>query len=38
VIATGSPRQLRVYAVRRIERAETRAARAWWQEVAGAVA
>jgi cell volume regulation protein A len=38
VVATGSPRQLRAYAVRRIERAETRPARAWWQEVAGAVA
>ncbi|MFY9487796.1 MAG: potassium/proton antiporter [Solirubrobacterales bacterium] len=38
VVATGSPRQLRAYAVRRIERAQTRAARAWWQEVAGAVA
>jgi cell volume regulation protein A len=38
VVATGSPRQLRVYAVRRIERANSRAERAWWQEVAGAVA
>jgi cell volume regulation protein A len=38
VVATGSPRQLRAYAVRRIERADSRAARAWWQEVAGAVA
>ncbi len=38
VVAVGNPRQLRVYAVRRIERAETLPARAWWQEVAGAVA
>ncbi len=38
VVATGSPRQLRGYAVRRIESAKSRAERAWWQEVAGAVA
>lgn len=38
VVATGGPRQLRTYAVRRIERAPTHAARAWWQEVAGAMA
>lgn len=38
ILATGSPQQLREYAVRRIERAETRSERAWWQEVAGAVA
>lgn len=38
ILATGSPQQLRVYAVRRIERSETRSERAWWQEVAGAVA
>lgn len=38
VVAVGGQRQLRVYAVRRIEGAKTRPARAWWQEVAGAVA
>lgn len=38
ILATGSPQQLRVYAVRRIERSESRSERAWWQEVAGAVA
>lgn len=38
IVATGSPRQLRVYAVRRIEGSKTRPERAWWQEVAGAVA
>lgn len=38
ILAAGSPQQLRVYAVRRIERAESRSERAWWQEVAGAVA
>lgn len=38
IVATGSPRQLRVYAVRRIERSKTRSERSWWQEVAGAVA
>ncbi|MGB1583163.1 MAG: potassium/proton antiporter, partial [Solirubrobacterales bacterium] len=37
VVATGSPQQLRLYAVRRIERSESRSERAWWQEVAGAV-
>lgn len=38
VCATGSPRQIRGYAVRRIERAKSLSERAWWQEVAGAVA
>lgn len=38
ICATGSPRQIRGYAVRRIERAQTLPGRAWWQEVAGAVA
>ncbi len=38
VCATGSRRQIHGYAVRRIERAEAVAERAWWQEVAGAVA
>lgn len=38
VVATGSPRQLRTYAVRRIDRAESPSAKAWWQEVAGAMA
>ncbi|MBI5310453.1 MAG: potassium/proton antiporter [Actinobacteria bacterium] len=38
VVATGSPRQLRAYAVRRIERAESASAKAWWQEIAGAMA
>lgn len=38
VCATGSPRQIRGYAVRRIERSQSLSERAWWQEVAGAVA
>lgn len=38
VVATGSPRQLRTYAQRRIERAESPSAIAWWREVAGATA
>ncbi len=38
VVATGSHRQLRAYATRRIESSETLSARAWWQEVAGAMA
>lgn len=38
VCATGSARQIRGYAMRRIERAKTPTERAWWQEVAGAVA
>lgn len=38
VVATGSPQQLRIYAVRRIEQAKSLPERAWWQEVAGAVA
>jgi cell volume regulation protein A len=38
LVATGSPSQIRAFAVRRIERSETRSERAWWQEVAGAVA
>ena len=38
IVAAGSARQLRDYAVRRIEFAETLPARAWWREVAGAVA
>jgi cell volume regulation protein A len=37
VVATGSPRQLVRYCRERIGRAETAQARAWWQEVAGAV-
>ncbi len=38
VCATGSPRQIHGYAVRRIEYAKSLPERAWWQEVAGAVA
>lgn len=38
LVATGSPSQIRAFAVRRIDRSETRSERAWWQEVAGAVA
>ncbi|MFT4048295.1 MAG: potassium/proton antiporter [Solirubrobacterales bacterium] len=38
VCATGSPRQIRGYAVRRIENSTSLSERAWWQEVAGAVA
>lgn len=38
LVAAGSPPQIRAFAVRRIERSETRSERAWWQEVAGAVA
>lgn len=38
ICATGGRRQVRGYAMRRIERAETLSERAWWQEVAGAVA
>lgn len=38
VCATGSSRQIRGYAMRRIERSQTLTERAWWQEVAGAVA
>ena len=38
VCATGSSRQIRGYAMRRIERSEALSERAWWQEVAGAVA
>jgi cell volume regulation protein A len=38
ICATGNPRQIRAYAVRRLERAASRSERAWWQEVAGAVA
>jgi cell volume regulation protein A len=38
ICATGASRQVRGYAVRRIERAESLPERAWWQEVAGAVA
>jgi cell volume regulation protein A len=37
IVAVGSPTQLRVFASRRIQRAATGTARAWWQEVAGAV-
>jgi len=37
IVATGSPRQLVRYCRERISRAETAEARAWWQEVAGAV-
>jgi potassium/hydrogen antiporter len=37
VVATGSPRQLVRYCRERIGRAESAQARAWWQEVAGAV-
>jgi potassium/hydrogen antiporter len=37
VVATGSPRQLIRYCRDRIPRAQTPEARAWWQEVAGAV-
>ncbi len=37
IVATGSPRQLVRYCRERIGRAETAQARAWWQEVAGAV-
>jgi cell volume regulation protein A len=37
VVATGSPRQLVRYCRDRIARAQTPEARAWWQEVAGAV-
>lgn len=38
ICATGSSRQIRGYAMRRIERSQTLTERAWWQEVAGAVA
>lgn len=38
ICATGSGRQIRGYAMRRIERAQALSERAWWQEVAGAVA
>jgi cell volume regulation protein A len=38
VVATGGHRQLHTYAVRRIESVQSQAARAWWQEVAGAMA
>jgi cell volume regulation protein A len=38
LVAVGSPPQIRAFAVRRIERSATRSERAWWQEVAGAVA
>jgi cell volume regulation protein A len=38
VCATGSPNQVRTYAARRIEHAQSRSELAWWQEVAGAVA
>jgi cell volume regulation protein A len=38
IVAVGSPGQIRGYAVRRIEASESRSERAWWQEVAGAVA
>lgn len=38
LVAAGSPSQIRAFAVRRIDRSETRSERAWWQEVAGAVA
>lgn len=38
ICATGSSRQIRGYARRRIERSEALSERAWWQEVAGAVA
>lgn len=38
IVAVGGARQLRDYAQRRIERAETLSAKAWWQEVAGATA
>jgi len=37
VVATGSPRQLVRYCRERIGRAQSAQARAWWQEVAGAV-
>jgi potassium/hydrogen antiporter len=37
IVATGSPRQLVRYCRERIGRAENAQARAWWQEVAGAV-
>ncbi|MBI2691702.1 MAG: potassium/proton antiporter [Solirubrobacterales bacterium] len=38
LVAAGSPPQIRAFAVRRIDRSQTRSERAWWQEVAGAVA
>lgn len=38
LVAVGSPPQIRAFAVRRIDRSATRSERAWWQEVAGAVA
>jgi cell volume regulation protein A len=38
LVAAGSPSQIRAFAVRRIDRSQTRSERAWWQEVAGAVA
>ncbi len=37
VVASGSPRQLVRYCRERVGRAETPQAKAWWQEVAGAV-
>jgi cell volume regulation protein A len=37
VVATGSPRQLVRYCRQRVGRAESAQAKAWWQEVAGAV-
>jgi potassium/hydrogen antiporter len=37
IVATGSPRQLVRYSRERVGRAATPEARAWWQEVAGAV-
>ncbi|MBJ7332035.1 MAG: potassium/proton antiporter [Solirubrobacteraceae bacterium] len=38
VVAVGSPGQIRSFAARRIEASSSRSERAWWQEVAGAVA
>jgi cell volume regulation protein A len=37
IVASGSPRQLVRYSKERVGRAQTAQARAWWQEVAGAV-
>lgn len=37
ICATGSARQIRDFAARRIERSVSPSERAWWQEVAGAV-
>ncbi len=37
IVATGSPRQLVRYCRERVGRAQSPEAKAWWQEVAGAV-